>query len=60
MFIAQFCEEQVSCIVNVSGIVKNFTDLKGRTGNVTLEIPFTEFVKVPDGDYFRRVSWDAS
>ena len=60
VFIAQFCEEQVPCRVNISVIVKNFTDLKGRTGNVTLEIPFTEFVEVPDGDYFRQVSWHAS
>ena len=29
---------------------QNFTNLKGRTGNVTLKISFTEFVEVSDGN----------
>ena len=27
-------------------------------GNVTLKVPFAEFVEVPDGNYFRRISRD--
>ena len=56
MFVAQFCEEQVPCVINISGIIKNFADLKRRTVNVTLKVPFVEFVEVPDGNYFRLVS----
>ena len=58
VFVAQFYEEQVPCVINISRIIKNFADLKRRTGNVTLKVPFVEFVEVPDGNYFRLVSRD--
>ena len=37
--------------MNISGIIKNFADLKRRTGNVTLKASFLKFVEVPDGNY---------
>ena len=42
-------------MVNIYGIIKNFADLERHTGNVTLKIPFAEFVEVLDSNYFRRV-----
>ena len=46
-------------MVSIRWVLEDFTDLKRFPCDVSLEFSFIKLVIISDGDYFRRVSWDA-
>ena len=46
-------------MVSIRWVLKDFTDLKRCPSDVSLEFSFITLVIISNGDYFRRVSWDA-
>lgn len=54
-----FCEEDIPRVVSISWVLEDFKDLKRCPVDVSLEFSFIKLPVVSNGDYFRRICWDA-